>query len=279
MDSRTSPAAVLPRSWFTRKARRLGSYGLRAISAVAPDRYRPYRFAGGRIYLNLHESEMMVQRAIGQYEVPKRRLIERLLRPGMTFADVGANKGDFTLIAARLVGDRGAVFSFEPEPTNFQWLERSIELNRYRNVRAYLLALSDAEGSVQLHLGPRSGWHTLVPGIYSDFGARTVLTRTLDSVLREIARPGIDMIKIDVEGWELPVLRGALDTLRSSERAIVLLDLHPQLGADIREIGSLLRSLGFRLYLQCDLSREVTALPEYPVDVAAIRGADDMRAC
>ena len=269
---------VSTNSWLTRKAQRLGAYGLRAISAVAPDRYRPYRFAGGRIYLNLHESEMMVERALGQYEVRKRRLIERLLRPGMSFVDAGANKGDFTLIAARLVGDGGAVFSFEPEPINFQWLERSIALNEYRNVRAYNVALGDTEGPVQLHLGPLSGQNTLVAGIYEEFGAKTVMTRTLDSVLREIDRPKIDMIKIDVEGWELPVLRGALDTIRSNGQAVVLLDLHPQLGADVPAVGSLLRSLGFRFYLHCDLSQEINSLPDYQVDVAAIRGAGDMRA-
>ena len=271
-------ASVRQRWWLTHKARRLGSYGLQAVSALAPDRYRPYRFAGGRIYLNLHESEMMVQRALGQYEPAKQRLIKRFLRPGMTLVDVGANKGDFTLIAARLAGDRGTVLSFEPEPTNFHWLERSIALNEYRNVRAYRVALGDTEGAAQLYLGAKSGWHTLVSNYHRGLGSQTIETRTLDSVLHEAALPKADMIKIDVEGWELPVLRGAIQTLRSSDGAIVLLDLHPHLGADVREISNLLLALGFRLYLNCDLSHEIGAIPDCLVDIAAIRHANGVSA-
>ena len=73
----------------------------RLLSRLAPDRYEVFRVDGGLIYLNLHESAAMVQRAMRTYEPAKHALISRHLRPGMTFIDVGANKGDFTLLAAR----------------------------------------------------------------------------------------------------------------------------------------------------------------------------------
>jgi hypothetical protein len=70
------------------------------VSWLIPDRYFPYRLAGGRIYLNVKESPMMLARAFGMYEVEKMEAVRVLLRPGATFVDVGANKGDFTLLAA-----------------------------------------------------------------------------------------------------------------------------------------------------------------------------------
>src|SRR5208282_5758959 len=116
------------------------------LSRLAADRYEIYRVQGGLIYLNLHESAAMVQRAMSAYEPAKHALIRRRLRPGMTFIDVGANKGDFTLLAARLVGESGTVISIEPEPENHSMLLRSIELNGYANIRVMHVALSDREG-------------------------------------------------------------------------------------------------------------------------------------
>src|SRR5277367_492175 len=100
----------------------------RLLSRLAADRYEIYRVEGGLIYLNLHESAAMVQRAMGVYEPAKYALIRRHLRPGMTFIDVGANKGDFTVLAAQLVGKSGTVISIEPEPENHSILQHSLEL-------------------------------------------------------------------------------------------------------------------------------------------------------
>ena len=73
----------------------------RLISRLAADRFEVYRVEGGLIYLNLHEHPMMVQIAMGTYEPAKHAMIRRHLRPGMTFIDVGANLGYFTLQAAQ----------------------------------------------------------------------------------------------------------------------------------------------------------------------------------
>ena len=124
----------------------------RLISRLAADRFEIYRVEGGLIYLNLHEHPMMVQMAMGTYEPAKHAMIRRHLRPGMTFIDVGANMGDFTLQAARLVGSTGRVISIEPEPENHSVLQRSIELNGYANTRALPIALSDRDGTASLQI-------------------------------------------------------------------------------------------------------------------------------
>lgn len=214
-----------------------------------PDKYVPYRVEGGRIYLNIKESPMMLARAIGLYERHKRTAIRTHLEPGMTFVDAGANKGDFSLLAARLVGDSGKVLAFEPEPENCMWIRRSIELNGYRNISLYEVALGEKSESTQLYLGEKSGWHTLLPfQPFRNVGTVPILKRTLDSVLEDINHKRVNMIKIDVEGVELEVLRGARQTLSNNRDIVLLLDIHPQLGANPEEVCDFLKEQGFFIH-------------------------------
>jgi len=201
------------------------------------------------IYLNIKESPMMLARAMGLYERNKVKAMRSFLKPGMTFIDVGANKGDFSLLAASLVGDRGEVLTFEPEPENCKWIRRSIELNGYRNVRLYEVALGDTQGQAQLYLGEKSGWHTLLPSQpFRNVATISILKRTLDSILEETNHRYVNLIKIDVEGAELEALRGAYHTLSNNRDIVLLIDTHPQLGVSPVEVCDFLKELGFTLH-------------------------------
>jgi len=206
------------------------------------ERYRPYPFAGGLIYLDIDESPMMRRRAENAYEPHKVAAVQRLLRSGGTFVDAGSNKGDFALIAARTAGPRGRVVAIEPSPANCRWIRRSVELNGYSNVELHELALSDAEGEAPLYLAERSGWHSLLPG---EGAAVIVRTRTLDGLLEELSCPPPDMLKVDVEGAELAVLAGAVRTLEAGGERWILLDVHPDRGVDPVVVAERLRSHGF----------------------------------
>jgi FkbM family methyltransferase len=219
------------------------------LAPILPDRHLALPVPGGRIYLNVKESPMMLARAFRLYEVGKVRAIKALLRLGETFIDVGANKGDFTVLAASIVSAAGKVLSFEPEPTNCYWLRKSIRLNGYHNIALHEMALSDTDGEVNLYLGEKSGWHTLLPGKpRRDRGVIHVARRALDTVLEETGQEKVDMIKIDVEGAELEVLRGAIRTLSSNKGIRLLLDIHPKLGVDPREVCLFLGELGFSMF-------------------------------
>ncbi len=241
----------------------------RMLSRMALDRYEIYRVEGGLIFLNLHESAAMVQRAMGSYEPAKHALIRRHLRPGMNFIDVGANKGDFTLLAARLAGNSGTVISIEPEPENHSMLQRSIALNDYANIRVMQVALSDGDGRASLQIGSTSGAHTLSPEFN---GTRTleVPTRTLDGIVAEAQMGSVDMIKIDVQGFELSVLRGASQTLRSNPRIVLLLDL-PKQSEKRRAIGEHLAQFGFTYFPESDERAPTRELPAGAFEVAAMR--------
>jgi FkbM family methyltransferase len=241
----------------------------RLLSRLAADRYEIYRVEGGSIFLNLHESDAMVQRAMRSYEPAKHALIRRHLKPGMTFIDVGANKGDFTLLAARLAGNSGIVLSIEPEPDNHTMLQRSIALNHYSNIRVLQIALSDREGTADLQIGATSGAHSLSPG-FKGLRKVTVPTMTLDQLVAEQQLQNVDMVKIDVQNWELEVLRGAAQTLRANPRLILLLDL-PAQSELRREIDKFLAPFGFTYFPDCDELAPTREMPATAFEVAAMR--------
>jgi len=149
---------------------------------------------------------------------------DRVLRPGMTVMDVGANLGQFTLFAAARVGKRGVVHTFEPASETYAGLTRNIELGRGKLARIVpnRAAVTDTPGKIELHefAGEYSVWnsmHAHTMKVLVDGTLRTVQPSrveqvpavTLDDYCHRHGIESIDLLKVDVEGWEVSVLLGA----------------------------------------------------------------------
>lgn len=156
---------------------------------------------------------------LGTYEPEQTGLFERHVRPGDTVLDVGAHVGYYTVLSAVLAGPSGAVWSFEPNPTNAGFLRRHVEINGLAQVRVEQAAVSDAEGTARFDFGTGSG-----TGHLSSDGAIEVRTLRLDDVC---AAHGVvpKAIKIDVEGAEAAVLEGGAKTIESA-RPVIFLSTH-----------------------------------------------------
>jgi FkbM family methyltransferase len=141
-------------------------------------------------------------------------------RPGWVIVDVGANIGAYSVWAAAQLGSVGKLVAIEPNPVSYKQLERSIGRLRV-DATAVQAACGDAEGEVILHFEPG---YTVSSSI-TEFAAATesvrVHMRRLDDIMRENAVEHVDVLKIDVEGAEEMVLRGAGDTLRDIDRVVV----------------------------------------------------------
>lgn len=176
----------------------------------------------------------------------ERTLIDSLLHilhPGDVFYDVGANRGLFTIMAARALGPSGVVYAFEPERTAFEVLQRNIALNELTNVRAMPSALSDHNGSA--NLSPAADLiqtSRLVEN--ASLGTYHVEIATGDS----LALPVPAVIKIDVEGHEYAVLRGMTKLLAHENCRAVFCEVHPDVlpqGVTLSMIQDFVRSAGF----------------------------------
>lgn len=223
--------------------------GHRLIPGLLRGGERPYPFAGGQIYLDVREKPWVRAMALGVFERQKIDALRWCLKPGMTFVDVGANTGYFALVAARLVGPSGRVLAIEPEPENCERIRRNIALNGYENVEVVPVAVGDRTGEVELHLAHDHGHHSLLPAS-PDRDGRTmnVALHRLDDLLAEHDVTRVDAIKIDVEGVEAAVIRGATTTIRQNPALVILMDLHESLGVDPREVCALLDELDLSIF-------------------------------
>ncbi len=152
-------------------------------------------------------------------------MFKKVVREGDTVLDLGANIGYFTLLAARLVGRSGRVFSFEPEPTNYNLLLKNIELNGYGNVVALQKAVSNTTGKVKLFLDSKdTGAHSIYrPDGKSKF--IEVEAVAPDDYFKDKVNK-IDVIKIDVEGAEMAALAGMDRILKENENLKMFVEFY-----------------------------------------------------
>jgi FkbM family methyltransferase len=176
--------------------------------------------------------------------------LRRYLRPGSVFVDIGANFGMHTLVAASLVGPAGKVLSFEPLPRNAALLRRHIRLNRFREiVQVFEEAVSDSPEPFTFFstddADPLGLTASIAPGEAA--GKLRVANVRLDDVLPRLASQ-VDVIKIDVEGAEHAVLRGAVEILRR-QRPVLIIEVHgyvlPDFSSSVRLLEQCLLSLGY----------------------------------
>jgi FkbM family methyltransferase len=173
-------------------------------------------------------------------------LIAARLKPGMVFVDAGANIGAYTLPAARLVGPEGRVVSFEAHPVTYRLLARNVAENGLANVAAVNEALGEAAGTLTLSFTEANPGETHVAAA-GESGASVPVT-PLDAALAARGVTAVDYLKIDVGGFELPVLRGALGTIRANPGLLIQTELQERhaarYGTDIGQIATLLRGEG-----------------------------------
>jgi FkbM family methyltransferase len=141
------------------------------------------------------------------YDRWERQVIRDCLPRGGTFVDVGANIGAHSLWAAQ-AGGAAQVVAFEADPANFAELTSNIALNGLSNIRAFQVGVSDAEEVLKLFRNRHgnAGGHTFVAGIHNDSAAVDVRCRPLRKLLAETEVTRVDLMKLDIEGFERRVL-------------------------------------------------------------------------
>lgn len=181
---------------------------------------------------------------LGRWEPESHRVFARLIKPGQTVFDLGANNGIHSLLFSKLVGSGGKVFSFEPLPENIAEIEKNISLNSISNIRIIPAAIGDQDGETTFFLGHFNKQGSIV-GIGSQTGKQVpVKLMTLKTVIaKERANP--DFIKIDIEGAESSALLG-FGELISKIRPVFFIELHTP--EQDEKVGKILQQYNYEAY-------------------------------
>jgi FkbM family methyltransferase len=187
---------------------------------------------------------------VGDLDRKVSRLIARLVRPGDTVMDVGANLGLVSMQLAALVGPNGLVHAFEPNPAMCDLLMQTIERNAARNIRLHRYALGVETGRLPLAIPDgHAGLGSLVSDGRAGWRRVEVDVRPLSEVVAELGVGPVRFLKIDVEGFEAEVLGGARAWLLSSPPDAILFELNRRASDFWTDPAIvLLRGAGYELY-------------------------------
>jgi FkbM family methyltransferase len=193
-----------------------------------------------------------IQRQIylGRYEPAQSRWVRDILKPGGTFLDVGANVGYYTTLAASLVGSKGHILAFEPSPYAYKKLMAVLKSSRITQVDAFQCAVGDKEEWLDLYLPNQANLHSpsLVPCDKSFTPVKVQVCR-LDSHPSLQSVPVIDLMKVDVEGFEPNVFRGMPKYLQDGHVKYLMCEfnsgwLEPN-GSSCEELLKIVKDMGF----------------------------------
>lgn len=167
----------------------------------------------------------------GTYEAGTLHMLQKLLRPGDTFIDVGANIGLMSVLAATCVGPQGQVYAFEPEPDTFSLLQRNIGLNELTNVVMTNKGLGSQTGAAKIYSNRHDnrGMASFLKNQPEATAVTDVPVITLDAFVEAQQIERVHVIKIDVEGWELAVLQGARGLLSQEDAPILCVEYNTEL--------------------------------------------------
>jgi len=170
--------------------------------------------------------------------------VKQVFKPkmGEVVIDVGAHIGLYTVRSARAVGKGGLVIALEPDPETFALLNLNVNLNKSGDVVTLRRAAYESDGTSILHRSVGSGGHSLVRVSEETTGEIEVPTITLDTLARMFDLDRVDWVKIDVEGAELAVLKGANNALRMVKSLIVEV-----WSENANEVFSILERRGYRI--------------------------------
>jgi FkbM family methyltransferase len=182
----------------------------------------------------------------GAFEPEQAEIIKGLLPSGGTFVDVGANVGYFSMLGANAVGPSGRVYAFEPVEEIYRILLKNLSLNKLSNVETLNIACFSSSGEMTMKRDSDSGKSRLSPFMI-DNGTVVRLT-TLDAFVDQLGPHRIDFIKIDAEGSDLEVLKGAIHTIHKF-RPTILVELGgaPPIHGSISDVFQFFESLPYRL--------------------------------
>ena len=215
---------------------------------------------GNKLFLSKKGLALTVSH-YGTYEELEAKIMEEKIEIGNIVVDVGANIGLHTLNMARIVGNAGQVFAFEPDPSNFEILKKNAKINNYKNIILEQKAVGDKHGKTTLYQSDNPINHRIFPQSERANSQVQVELTNLDNYFDSDMIDKINFIKIDVEGMEFGVLKGMKNILKNNKNIKILFEFVPkdtiEAGFIPIELLNYLTSNGFKLYCMDEKTKKL----------------------
>ena len=197
-----------------------------------------------------------------QYEPKETQFLNSVVTKNAVVFDIGTNVGIMLGVLSRLVGEKGQVIGFEPDSYNYTLALRNMARNQLSNSKVLNVALGDKEGTLHVFQSPTNFGDHRVYQADSRAVGHEIPVRRVDDLVEKGELPRPNFIKMDVQGYEVHVLKGMLDLLRSSTNLTLLMEYWPhgikQAGEDPLFIKTIMSDLGFHGFLIQD---DMTLMP------------------
>lgn len=219
------------------------------LRAIIPPRVERH---GAIIVLNPNDPVVSGAITLRVYEPAETRFLMSALRPGITFLDIGANIGYYTALAVNRVGPSGQIIALEPDPDSFSYLKKTVEANGANNVICIKKAAADRAGVMTLYASrDNRGDNRLYVNESSQYQLDVEVT-TIDALMADYGWPSVDVVKMDVQGFEGYVISGMIETLCRSKKLVLMTEFWPDglrsSGTDPHEPLRCLTAAGLSLY-------------------------------
>lgn len=179
------------------------------------------------------------------------KLIETYVKQGHNVLDIGANIGFYTNIFSTVVGTKGKVFAFEPEPVNFKYLQQNCK--SLSNATLINKAVSDTTGVLKIYLSKMLNVDHRTYAIDDYSEVKEIDAITIDDYLATVGNPVIDFIKMDIQGYEMAAVKGMLQTLQKNKNVKIISELWPfglrKAGSSAAELLSVFNAQQLNVYL------------------------------
>lgn len=178
-------------------------------------------------------------------------LIKNEIKNGMTCLDIGSNIGYYAILESNLVGQKGKVIAIEPNPSNYEYLQKNLEIQQTNNTESYNFAASDKDGTIRFLIYETSNECMTIPdGEEPKYPGKVIVvpTKQIDTFVDELNLHSVDFLRMDVEGFEYYLFKGLKNTLKNF-KPLIQIELHVNIMGDEKTkwILNNLKSLGYEI--------------------------------
>jgi FkbM family methyltransferase len=229
-----------------------------------------------KIYLYPNDGVARLTYYFGYHESSVFQFLDTFLREGMTYCDIGANIGLYTIFAAKRVGRTGKVISFEPQSETFRRMIKNIQLNNLINIITVNKAVGDVDGFITILQDEDSAKSFVSKSVEKEKNPDTIEVINFDSFIKKQQIYNIDYLKIDVEGFEYNVLIGMKNFLKNTPPKIIQIELYENFlnrsGSSINQVKEFFSDLDYSFYkLNPKLNKLSKAIKDFEGDFFVLK--------